>query len=185
MIAGCVLAASGMLLARAQLDINPDFWRLSFALAVAGLGFGVTVVPLTSAVLGHVRPADSGMAASATNTSRQIGAVVGVAALGALVNSHLTSDLSSRLEALGIPGALQAFIVSAVETGGGSTGFDLSNVPPQFQPIVDAAVGAFLTGLKQSLAVSAALVLVAAAVTALVPKRAVAVEAELQPEAIG
>lgn len=36
---------------------------------------------LGSAVLTHVRAFDSGMAASATNTSRQIGAVVGVTAL--------------------------------------------------------------------------------------------------------
>lgn len=185
MIAGCLLGAAGMLMARQELSVSPPFWRLSFALAIAGLGFGVTVVPLTSAVLSHVRAADSGMAASATNTSRQIGAVVGVAALGALVNSHLTSDLSSRLTDLGIPGALQSFILSAVETGGGDTGMDLSNVPPQFQPIVDAAVGAFLTGLRQSLAVSAMLILIAAAVTALLPRHAVAAETDIQVELAG
>jgi hypothetical protein len=113
------------------------------------------------------------MAASATNTSRQIGAVVGVAALGALVNSHLTSDLTHRLTQLGIPGALQSFIVSAVESGGGSGGgIDLSKVPPSFQPIVDAAIDAFLAGLRECLIVSAVLVLVAAVITALVPAAA-------------
>lgn len=185
MIAGCVLGAAGMLMARQQLSVHPAFWPLSFALALAGLGFGVTVVPLTSAVLTNVRAADSGMAASATNTSRQIGAVVGVAALGALVNSHLTTDLSHRLADLGIPGALQSFIVTAVETGGGSSGVDLSHVPPSLQPIVNAAVGAFLTGLQQSLVVSSVIILIAAGVTALVPKWAVVPESELNAEAVG
>jgi EmrB/QacA subfamily drug resistance transporter len=173
MISGCVLSAVGMMLARTQLTAHPSFWPLALALAVAGLGFGVAVVPLTSAVLSHVPPEDSGMAASATNTSRQIGAVVGVAALGALVNSHLTSDLTHRLTQLGIPGALQSFIVSAVESGGGSGGgIDLSKVPPSFQPIVDAAIDAFLAGLRECLIVSAVLVLVAAVITALVPAAA-------------
>ena len=48
------------------------------------------------------------MAASATNTSREIGAVTGVAILGALVNAQLHSDLISRLNHLGIPANFQS-----------------------------------------------------------------------------
>lgn len=167
LVTGCVLGAAGMLLARQELTSSPAFWPLAAALAVAGLGFGVAVVPLTSAVLARVPAADSGMAASATNTSRQIGAVVGVAALGALVNAQLTTGLGDRLSALGVSNGVQAFVIGAIEGGGGSGGgIDLSNVPPIFQPIVDVAVDAFLAGLRQSLLVSAVVVLLAAAFAA-------------------
>src|SRR5579875_3025404 len=86
LITGCLLAAGGILAARAYLGAAPDFVALTAALAVAGLGFGVAVVPLTAAVLASVPAARSGMAASATNTARQVGSVIGVAALGAIVN---------------------------------------------------------------------------------------------------
>jgi EmrB/QacA subfamily drug resistance transporter len=171
MIVGCLVAAAGILLARHALTAHPSFTALAVVLAVAGVGFGIAVVPLTAAVLGHVPAAHSGMAASATNTSRQIGAVVGVTALGALVNSHLTGDLARRLNDLGITGSVQSLIVNAVETGGGSQGgsIDIAHPPKLLRPIVDAATAAFRNGLHQALLASAVLILVAAALTALVP----------------
>jgi MFS family permease len=171
MIVGCVVAAIGILLARQALTAHPSFTVLAVVLAVAGVGFGIAVVPLTAAVLGHVPAAHSGMAASATNTSRQIGAVVGVTALGALVNAHLTSDLARRLHEIGITGSVQSLIVNAVETGGGSegAGLDIAHPPKLLKPIVDAATAAFRTGLHQALLASAVVIAVAAAVTAFVP----------------
>jgi hypothetical protein len=58
------------------------------------------------------------MAASAANTSREIGAVTGVAALGALVNAELRATLISKLNHLGIPPNFQAVAIHALETGG-------------------------------------------------------------------
>jgi len=169
MIAGCVVGAAGILLTRHYLTAQPSFTPLAVVLAVAGLGFGVAVVPLTSAVLSHVPAAHSGMAASATNTSRQIGAVVGVVALGALVNSHLSGDLAGRLSDLGLPRSLQSLIIDAVQTGGGNGRFDIAHPPALFKPIVDAATAAFRSGVHQALLASAVLILVAALATALVP----------------
>ena len=97
MTIGSLLAAAGLLLTEHYLTAEGNFVPLAAALAVAGIGFGVVVVPLTSAVLSAIPAAQSGMAASATNTSRQLGAVVGVVALGSLVNAHLTTDLTNRL----------------------------------------------------------------------------------------
>jgi acyl-CoA synthetase (NDP forming) len=73
------------------------------------------VVPITSSVLGAVPLERSGMAASAANTSREIGAVAGVAVL---VNAQLHADLIGRLNRLGIPPNFQSIVVNAVETGG-------------------------------------------------------------------
>jgi hypothetical protein len=46
------------------------------------VGIGTTVVPIGSSVLPAVPPRRSGMAASAANTSREIGAAVMVLAAG-------------------------------------------------------------------------------------------------------
>ena len=172
MTLGSVVGAAGIVATRFALTRHPQFSGLTLALTVAGIGFGVAVVPVTSAVLSSIPARQSGMAASATNTSRQIGAVVGVAALGAVVNSHLTSDLSGRLAKLGVGQALRDPIIQAVETGGSdAAGFNIAHPPALLAPIVNAATAAFRTGVHESLYASAALMLLAAVCTALVPRR--------------
>lgn len=167
MAAGCALSGVGILFADSVLQGNADFGQLAAYLALSGLGFGLAVVPMTSVTLSVVRPEKSGMAASATNTSRELGAVIGVAVLGALVNGHLTTDLAARLHALGIPNVFQAIVIHAIETG---------TVPPSsskasqvYGPIVGkviaAAYGAFRSGLDLALLVSAAMILLAALVS--------------------
>ena len=57
----------------------------------------------------------AGLAAAVTNTMRQVGAVMGVAVLGALVNSHLTSDLTRRLDQLGVPRGMQGLVTGDID----------------------------------------------------------------------
>ena len=171
--AGCVVFGTGLLLTALTISPSPPFAPLAAALAVTGIGVGATVVPITSAALSAVPPERSGMAASATNTSREIGAVLGVAVLGALVNSQLHADLTSRLRQLGIPANFQAIVINAIETGtvppnseaagaGGAAGQGQAKL---VQDVIHAAYSAFYTGLRAALFVSAALVLAAGLIT--------------------
>jgi EmrB/QacA subfamily drug resistance transporter len=170
MIVGSACAAVGILAARFLLTATPSFPGLMVVLAVAGIGFGISVVPLTSAVLGHVPAARSGMAASATNTARQLGAVVGVAALGAIVNGFLTHDFGRTLTARGTTGSSRQFILNLLETGGDAAkGVDIAHPPPIIKSLVEAATAAFRTGLHAALVVAAVLVLIAAAITTRLP----------------
>ena len=107
----------GLFLANGYLSPDPDYGPLMVALALAGIGIGTTVVPITSAVMSAVPPERSGMAASAANTSRVIGAATGVAVLGWLVNSQLRSSLSAQMNHLGVPVSFQNLVVNALETG--------------------------------------------------------------------
>lgn len=175
LITGCAFSAGGMLGARAVIDADPGFLALSLSLAAAGFGFGIAVVPLTSAVLGHVPATRSGMAASATNTARQVGSVIGVAALGAILNSYLTGDLRQSL------GSGSAFIINLLQTGGSEAAgqqHNLAHPPPVLKPIVDAAKAAFVDGLHAALLVSAVLILLSAVITAIVPRGALAPDTE-------
>ena len=175
MSAGCLVAAGGILLTVRFLPPHPSFGPLAVSLAVAGLGFGIAVVPVTSAVLSIVPPERSGMAASATNTTRQLGAVFGVAVLGALVNAHLTSDLADRLRALGIPANFQAIVIDAIKTGtipsGGNAPGAAASYGPIVNKVIDAAYGAFHAGLRTALLTSAVLILVAGAFSAVATRR--------------
>ena len=169
MAAGCLAAGAGVLLTDVALRGTVSFGPLAAALTLAGLGFGAAVVPVTSIALAVVPAEHSGMAAGATTTSRELGAVVGVAVLGSLVNGHLTTDLATRLAHLGVPRAFQDVVITAVETGQvprGSRG--VAAAEQAFGPIVarvvDAAFGAFRTGLGISLTVAGAVILASGAI---------------------
>ncbi|MCL2781146.1 MAG: MFS transporter [Actinomycetia bacterium] len=169
MVIGCLLAAAGIALTHRYVGVHPPEVMLALVLAVAGLGFGVAVVPVTSAVMGGVPARDSGMAAAATNTARQLGAVVGVAVLGSLVNGHLDSGLRVRLTNMGVPNAFSDIVIAAVQNGsvpqGGASGsLTHSQIVDQ---VMGAAYAAFHDGLSVALTVSAILLVAAAVVAAL------------------
>ncbi|HEX3824883.1 MAG TPA: MFS transporter [Mycobacteriales bacterium] len=169
MTAGCAISAVGIVMTQHLITAVPSFAPLTGALAFTGLGFGMAIVPVTTAVLEIVPAARSGMAASATNTSRQLGVVFGVAVLGSLINAHLTGDLVARLRQLGIPASYQALVLGAVRTGDIPSG---SGKPsPIVQRILDAAFDAFRSGLNAALITSAVLIVVAGGFATLVAAR--------------
>jgi EmrB/QacA subfamily drug resistance transporter len=171
MTVGCVLAAAGVLATSAVLNPQTGFSTLGWVLPIAGVGFGIALVPITSTPLTVVPPERSGMAASATNTSRELGAVFGVAILGSIVNGKLTGDLAVRLKAIGIPPSFQSLVLHAV-TGGGLSGGAATKAEQSknaaiakiANKVVQAAYNAFGSGLHASLEISGGLMFAAAAV---------------------
>ncbi|HEX4219664.1 MAG TPA: MFS transporter [Acidimicrobiales bacterium] len=167
MAVGCVLAGVGILLTDLVITPQAGLDTVGWTLAIAGIGFGIAIVPVTSSALSSVPSEHSGMAASATNTSRELGAVAGVAILGSVVNGQLTVNLIKRLNAIGIPHAFQSQVIAAVTTGAvGSQAKNAAHGNASIQAIVNkvvsAAYGAFAHGLDLSLLAAGALMLLSA-----------------------
>jgi EmrB/QacA subfamily drug resistance transporter len=166
---GCAAFAAGLLLASPQISQHPNYLGLSLALGLAGIGIGITVVPVTSAVLDAVPAERSGMAASAANTSREIGAVAGASVLGALVFSRLNSTLSSHIDALHVSAsdkaavtAFKPLIIKVIETGQINAYLGKYSAEGGLIAQVEtAAYGAFGDGLHAAFYLSAGLVIVA------------------------
>jgi len=173
MTLGAGAAGIGVLLADAALSGSVYVVPLVLSLTLAGLGFGVTVVPVTSVALSVIPAKHSGMAAAATNSARAIGVIVSVSVLGSLLNGELTSGLSDRLKLLGIPPNFREVVISAVETGGvpGGGSGGSSAAEKAFGPIVakviDSAYGVFHSGLTEALVVAGVLMLASAVVSAI------------------
>jgi EmrB/QacA subfamily drug resistance transporter len=175
--AGCLLLAGGLFLTDSSLSPQPDYGLLVVALALAGIGIGTTVVPITSAVLAAVPAERSGMAASAANTSREIGAVTGIAVLGSLVYSQLHASLVSQMNHLGVPVSFQGLVTNAIETGQipkNTTAY--AGFGKLVAEVIGAAYTAFHNGLHAALYLSAVLTL-AAGLLALVTLRSHPVDA--------
>jgi hypothetical protein len=167
MATGCLLAGVGILLTNAMVTPHVGFAQIGWTMFIAGAGVGMAMVPVTSAALGSVPAKHSGMAASTTNTFRELGAVVGVAVLGSIINGQLTVNLVRKLTAIGIPKAYQSLVVSAVTTGTyqgeakAATAKDHA-IAHIVNEVVSAAYGAFGHGLNLSLNVAGALLLASA-----------------------
>ena len=170
MTVGCAVAGIGILIVDSVLGPNVGFGQLSWSLGLVGAGFGVALVPVVSASMTAVEEERSGMAAAATNTSRELGAVFGVAVLGAVVNGQLTSSLTGRLNQLGIPANFQSVVIAAVTHGGvpqssqqAATQNPAAAADPKLvDEVIGAAERAFYTGLHSALLISACLLLASA-----------------------
>jgi EmrB/QacA subfamily drug resistance transporter len=165
---GCLVFAAGLLVTAIAIGPHPKYLPLAAALSLTGIGVGATVVPATSAALSAIPPERSGMAASATNTSREIGAVTGVAVLGALVDAKLHSDIIASMQQLHLPVALQNLVINGVETGSasGPAAAAMANAYGKVgREVLQAAYSAFESGLHWALYVSAGLVFVAGLVS--------------------
>jgi hypothetical protein len=104
-----------------------------------------------------------------------VGSVIGVAVLGAIVNSYLTSDLRRTL------GSGSDYIINLLQTGGAAAAGQQDNLahpPAVIAPIVNAAKAAFRDGLHAALLVSAVLILLSALITAITPSGSLAPDTE-------
>jgi DHA2 family methylenomycin A resistance protein-like MFS transporter len=91
--AGLALAGPGLLtlgMVHAHTGYGNVWWRL----ALVGAGFGLTMSPLTGAAIQAVSPQEGGLASGISSTTRQIGAVLGVAVLGAIVRTRQSDGAS-------------------------------------------------------------------------------------------
>jgi predicted MFS family arabinose efflux permease len=163
MLVGCLLFVAGLFAVTAVISPDPNKALLTLSLGVVGIGIGFTVVPTTDAALAAAPQVKSGLAASATNTSRELGAVVGVAVLGAVVSSRLISHLTASLDRLGFPlnqKFIQKPIIDAiVRNGAGQYEKVVASHPTIKDQVVIAAHDAFGNGLHVALVTSAALVM--------------------------
>ncbi|MDX3365120.1 MFS transporter, partial [Streptomyces sp. ME02-6987-2C] len=107
--AGLALAALG-LLALGTVHADTGYGNVWWRLGLAGAGFALAMSPLTGAAIQAVSPHEGGLASGISSTTRQIGAVLGVAVLGAVVRTRQSDGTSFET------GLNSAFLVAGTIT---------------------------------------------------------------------
>jgi EmrB/QacA subfamily drug resistance transporter len=102
---GALLLMHGLTLSSTASALIPGF-------VVGGIGIGLVNAPLAATAVSVVEPRRAGMASGINNTFRQIGIATGIAALGAIFQSKIASDL-------GNPQAAQAVASGDVHAAAG------------------------------------------------------------------
>ena len=82
-----------------------------------GRGMGATMSPMTAAVMNAVGPQRAGLGSAMTNTSREVGGVLGIAVLGTILTTKLKASLAPALAGLGLTPTQQATVATAAGHG--------------------------------------------------------------------
>ncbi|MHB8657400.1 MAG: MFS transporter [Solirubrobacteraceae bacterium] len=161
---GLLLVGVGLLLMRG-LSATSSWTALLAGFIVAGAGIGLVNPALASTAVGVVSPQRSGMASGINNTCRQVGIATGIAVLGALFESAISSRLVAKLagtQAAGHAGA----IAHAVAAGG--AGSVLAAVPVGQRARAAAAIHSAFAGAMNEILLLAGIVALIGAVLGVV-----------------
>ena len=175
---GLVVASAGLV---GMTFVQPDtpYWALAILFVMMGHGIGATMAPMTAAVMGAVGPQRAGLGSAMTNTSREVGGVLGIALLGTVLFDRLSGVLLPRLSELGLS-AGQATAIRQAAAHGFVSGQDLRTLgllPDQVRGFVEAFRDAYMSGFHLALGIAAAVLFTAAIVAnRFIPGRAHAEE---------
>ena len=127
--------------------ISPATTPLSLVIpfAISGIGIGLAVAPVTSAVMATAPRDRVGNASGVLSTMRQVGSLMGIAVLGAVLQNRITANVTTGIQAIqGLPEAIKHKIVAAVASGGLQSGL------PQGSAGLPAAARATMAALFKS-----------------------------------
>jgi MFS family permease len=133
LVLGGVLLTAGLLLEGLFVSATVPYGLLAVFMAMVGVGVGATQQNLVLAVQNQVAMSEMGAASSTVAFFRSLGGAAGVAALGALLSSQVTSSISAGLSRLGIP-------ASATSSSGGQIP-NLATIPGPVRTVIENAYG--------------------------------------------
>jgi EmrB/QacA subfamily drug resistance transporter len=179
---------------------GPDSTWINFLVPaiVAGLGIGMTFAPMTTVAMRNVQPRVAGSASAVLNTIRQLGAAIGSAVIGALLQNRLAITLHDQavIQSSALPEAFRAQFVAVFsnvsskgfQIGTGQSGAQLpagipAAVAHQLSVIAhDVFVTAYIDAMKQTFVLPIAFLLLTVLSTLLIKRRPQAVVTEAQPK---
>jgi EmrB/QacA subfamily drug resistance transporter len=96
LMSGLILFGAGMGWAVLVATPTSSWYDFLAPMLVAGFGMGCVFPPMTTTAMRDVDPKLAGAASGMLNTMRQVGAVIGTAAVGALLQNRLASSLTAE-----------------------------------------------------------------------------------------
>ncbi len=136
-VPGCAIAAVGFYLWGSELD-NLSFNEQWYFLALAGLGVGMVLGPVSTDALNRAARATYGATTGLTQTVRNFGGSLGLAVLGSLLITENVSRVEKTLGRVGVPKARADSVAHAISgaasgSSGKATGVAHGGVAHQIQ----------------------------------------------------
>jgi EmrB/QacA subfamily drug resistance transporter len=163
LITAGLLSCSAGLIGLAQIGVSTSYWLIWPFYVAMGVGLAIAMPATSATAMGAVETERAGIASGVVNASRQVGAAMGIAILGAVGSAVAVDRWHER--AASLPEAIRAGAGRLNELVVGGQVRAVGRIAgPQ---AADDAAHAFVGGVRAAMWVAAALVL-AAAITAFV-----------------
>src|SRR5690349_2252194 len=130
-VAGTLLLVAGFA-GLSMLDHDTSLWYVGGAMALVGIGVGMSMQNLVLSVQNTVSLKDIGAASSTVAFFRSLGGTIGVSVLGAVLARRVADSMTTQLAGMG------------VQSSGGDSGIsalNLGSLPPAIQHVVRVAYG--------------------------------------------
>jgi EmrB/QacA subfamily drug resistance transporter len=152
---GLLLVSAGLIALRV-LEVNAPYWHLAWPLLILSSGIGFCTAPTTSAIMGAAPDEKQGVASAVNDTTRELGAALGIALAGSILAAQYANVLRPALTAFPAPvrGPASSSLAQALEVS--------KHLGPQGAPLAELGKSAFLAAMESSMLVLAVLVAVAA-----------------------
>lgn len=152
---GMMLITAGLLCLRV-LDVDSPYWQLAWPLLVMSAGIGFCTAPTTSAIMGSAPDKAQGVASAVNDTTRELGAALGIALAGSILAAQYGNLVTSRLGAFPDPvrGPASDSLAQALTVA--------KQLGPQGVQLVGITKAAFLEAMQSSMTVMGVIVAIAA-----------------------
>jgi EmrB/QacA subfamily drug resistance transporter len=187
LMVGLALFGAGAAVVTALATVTSTQITFLLPFVLTGLGLGLVFAPMTTVAMRDIKPQMAGAASGVLNTTRQLGAVIGAAAVGAVLQNRLAIALHNQAvtAAAQLPPAFQERFVdgftqaakSGLQVGRGQTGASLpANLPAPvggtIQHLVhEVFVNGYVIAMRPTVAVAVVVLAVASVSCLLVLNR--------------
>ena len=157
---GLLLIAAGLFSMR-YLNAGSSYLDMMWTLLIVSAGIGLCVAPTTSAIMGAVPDEKQGVASAVNDTTREVGAAVGIAVAGSVVAAHYNGTLGAALG--GFPGQVRGSALSSLAQALAVA----ARLGPQGDRLAQLAEDAFIQSMHLALLVLSVIVAGAAVFVAI------------------
>jgi DHA2 family multidrug resistance protein-like MFS transporter len=177
---GIFIAAAGFFHFAQVAAIDTKYIDFAIAMCITSVGIGLTMSPATNSIVGSIPVSQTGVGSAMNNTTRQVGAALGVAILGTILNTTYIM----KIDAVKWPVQLPVQAMEAIRKSIYGAQIVAQNVPNSqlSQMIITQSKEAFVAGSDHALMIAAAIMVVSSIVTLLIlPSRVRSPENESYP----
>jgi EmrB/QacA subfamily drug resistance transporter len=162
---GLVTLGCGLLFFAITAGISTSYLITLVAFLLQAVGLGLIVSPATSAIMNSIPASRAGIGSAMNDTSRQIGAALGVAVLGSIVNSTYLGKINASTIISALPPQISEQIQKSLQ----SALIVVAQLPESTaQLIIGLSKQAFLNGIFTAVVLGALILFIAAIITAII-----------------
>jgi len=166
-LAAEIVAIAGLAL---SFSTGVSFWVLAGWLFLYGVGVGLANAQLTNVILADVPVEQSGEASGLQSTVRQLGSALGIALLGTLLVSTLTTNFSGALDSIaGLSASDKISVLALVNGSIGAAIPELTTQNATAAAVVDAARAALVDAARLTTFAAAVVLLLGLVATLRLP----------------